>query len=339
MNPKMNTDQYLSALKSIVADYFLCDSWHSKLSSIFYHLEKVDFFKTITAITLAKISADHKSLTYVYWKGFEKDLPLSDFKYYLNEQSLITEAYKRNRILIIDQRPFMSTKRDSIYRRSLNNVETSVFAMPVMKQPDNILGVLGLTSPERNLFSRETASFVLPVMPLIAECLLEIGSIDEIIPTLQRFREGNILLLSKDNGPELQRLHDIRSFLEKLKYNTVLVKEHPDIPELSNEDKVRIISGFCKFVLMENTFPAGQIAECKICSTNRIVTASLREVGTGSSYMVTDYFKDFDFMEEFEYELAGLESVVRQAVQWGENKVDERMQYFNKIYPWRNNVS
>lgn len=77
--------------------------------------------------------------------------------------------------------------------------------------------------------------------------------------------------------------------------------------------------------------------ECKICSTNRIVTAALREEGRGSSFMVTDYFKDFDFMEEFTYTVDGksLEEAVGRALAWAEKKCKDRREYFDSLRPWR----
>jgi hypothetical protein len=144
-------------------------------------------------------------------------------------------------------------------------------------------------------------------------------------------------VLGKDTGEELNRILVIRDIIGTHGYEGILVKEHPDIPELSNEDKVRTFAGLCRFVFIENTFPAGQIVECKICSTNRIVTAALREEGQGSSFMVTDYFKDFDFMKEFIYRMNGksLAEVVGRALTWAEKKSEERREYFDSLYPWR----
>ena len=93
-------------------------------------------------------------------------------------------------------------------------------------------------------------------------------------------------------------------------------------------------------MVIENTFPAGQIAECKLCSTNRIITAALREKGKGSSFMVTDYFKDYDFMEEFEYEndSDSLSAALDKAITWADIKIKERIAYYDSLYPWRKEV-
>ena len=133
--------------------------------------------------------------------------------------------------------------------------------------------------------------------------------------------------------PELELLRTIARSLQSAEYRPILVKDLPDVEEMSNEDKVRSFADASRFVVLENTFPAGQIAECKILSTNRIVTVFLRQEGAGSSYMVTDYHKDFDFMEEFTYRNASPESLrlaLERACDWAERKIEERRQFFNE---------
>jgi len=95
----------------------------------------------------------------------------------------------------------------------------------------------------------------------------------------------------------------------------VFAKRAPDIPEMSNEEKVRVLADTSRFVVLENSFPAGQIAELKMCATNRIITASIRQSGKGSSWMVGDYSKDFDFINEFEYDgsLSSLKTAISHA--------------------------
>ena len=73
-----------------------------------------------------------------------------------------------------------------------------------------------------------------------------------------------------------------------------------------------------------------------MCATNRIITASMRESGKGSSYMVTDYFKDFDFIKEFEYkDSVSIREPLERALNWAELKLQERREYYNSLYPWR----
>ena len=151
-------------------------------------------------------------------------------------------------------------------------------------------------------------------------------------------RQKRVLILGKDSGSDIQRLRDISLIMKSMGYDPIIVKDQPDIAEMSNEDKVRSFADASRFVLLENSFPAGQIAECKIMSTNRIVTATIREEGTGSSYMVTDYHKDFDFMNEFTFnslKKGALEDAIDKAVEWAEIKIAERREFFDKTYHWR----
>ncbi len=164
------------------------------------------------------------------------------------------------------------------------------------------------------------------------------GPVPSISDYLQRSRLSTLLVLGKDTPPEVEWLRTIVRHLRDSGYKPVLVKELPDVEEMSNEDKVRSFADASRFVVLENTFPAGQIAECKILSTNRIVTAFLRQEGAGSSYMVTDYHQDFDFMEEFTYQADDPESLrlaLRRACDWAEQKIAQRREFFNERYPWR----
>jgi hypothetical protein len=155
---------------------------------------------------------------------------------------------------------------------------------------------------------------------------------------LERYRLTTVLVLGKDTGPELAVLHEISKILEQRGYSPILAKDLPDVLEMSNEDKVRSLADASRFVLLENSFPAGQIAECKILSANRIVTAFLRQENRGSSFMVTDYSIDFRFMNEFTYkenDNTALLEAVEAATAWAEEEIARRRNFFNATYPWR----
>lgn len=53
--------------------------------------------------------------------------------------------------------------------------------------------------------------------------------------------------------------------------------------------------------------------------------------------MVTDYFKDFDFMKEFTYGPSSgkLGQSVERGSTWAESKTDQRRRYYDSVYPWR----
>lgn len=200
-----------------------------------------------------------------------------------------------------------------------------------------MLGVLTIDSLTPRAFSASWEEALEPFVDLLSLILSTLKEVPEdVVRAVEELRESSVLVLGKDCGPEVARLKHISRALRAKGYRPRLVKEASDIPELSNEEKVRVFADLSRFVILENSYPAGQIAELKICATNRIVTATLREKGRGSSYMVTDYSKDFDFIQEFEFLSEDeIPAAVDEATTWAESKLEERRSYYDERYPWR----
>jgi hypothetical protein len=215
-------------------------------------------------------------------------------------------------------------------------VRGSILAIPLKKSGD-VLGVLTIDSLTPRAFSASWEEALEPFVDLLSLILSTLKEVPEdVVRAVEELRESSVLVLGKDCGPEVARLKHISRALRAKGYRPRLVKEASDIPELSNEEKVRVFADLSRFVILENSYPAGQIAELKICATNRIVTATLREKGRGSSYMVTDYSKDFDFIQEFEFLSEDeIPAAVDEATTWAESKLEERRSYYDERYPWR----
>ncbi|MBN2561990.1 MAG: PocR ligand-binding domain-containing protein [Phycisphaerae bacterium] len=160
-----------------------------------------------------------------------------------------------------------------------------------------------------------------------------------IIDWFRLVKQRTVLVLGKDTGDGLDLLREIQDLLSRRDYRPMLVKDHGDIDSMSNEQKVMAIAYASRFAVIENSYPAGQIDECRLCAMNRIVTATLRQEGKGSSFLVTDYDIDFPFMREFVYEPSSrgraLPVVLSRAVRWAEATLQKRQEFFRKLYPWR----
>jgi hypothetical protein len=152
---------------------------------------------------------------------------------------------------------------------------------------------------------------------------------------LARWKQTNVLVLGKDTGNELEILREVQKCVSTRGFIGHMVKDAPDIPEMTNEEKVRALADASRFVIVENSYPAGQIAELKMLSTNRVTTAILREQGKGSTWMVADYDLDYRFMREFVYEPRHLSDIVDAACDWAHQSVSERTRQLDKRYPWR----
>ena len=159
-----------------------------------------------------------------------------------------------------------------------------------------------------------------------------------VFESLITFKKKVVVILGQDTpGSEgLKALRQIQKIVNSCSYLGVLVKDQPEIEEISNEEKVRLFADNSRFVVLENSFPAGQIAELKMLATNRIVTAILRREGMRSSWMVSDYDVDFNFMKEFEYKGEDdLQETINKATSWAETHLARKKSALNIRYPWR----
>jgi hypothetical protein len=152
--------------------------------------------------------------------------------------------------------------------------------MDVPLRHDNEL--YGMMAVDNDTSGRPFTKRDLQVMSIIAEMLS--GRWARARPLsfaehLRILKKSMVLILGKDTEAELQILRNISAIVSSLGYESHLVKDAPEIPEMSNEEKVHSYAGASRFVLLENSFAAGQIAEMKIMATNRIVTAILRQRG------------------------------------------------------------
>jgi len=195
---------------------------------------------------------------------------------------------------------------------------------------------LSSNKPYESFRQFDKGEFKIKELPTIGIFKTSIDS-HSIKTIISKFKENTVLVLGKDTGEELKLLQRIQKILSDLNYNSIIVKDLDDIPAQSNEEKVRLCAHLSKFSIIENSYPAGQIAELsKICSTSRIVTATLRESGKGSTYMVTDYDIDYNHIKEFIYEdSCDLENKVKDAVVWAEGYIKGKIEYLNKTYYWR----
>jgi len=212
----------------------------------------------------------------------------------------------------------------------------------LMIEDDSIVGRIKQLSTKIKTITHADSSLILErviaITAQLSDLIMKLDNISSITDYLLKFKLSTVLILGKDTGKESKRLEDIANIVKKMGYHPLMVKEHPDIPEFSNEDKVRSFADASRFVILENSYAAGQIAECKILATNRIVSIFLRKEGMGSSFMVTDYHKDFNFINEFTYDgkdIKTLESAIRAGVKWAEEEINNRRRFLDQQYKWR----
>lgn len=177
---------------------------------------------------------------------------------------------------------------------------------------------------------------------LIEGAFPEIFKAKSIVPLLMDYRTKFVLILGKDTGEELKLLHEIRNSLKKYNFHGILIKEHEDLLDQSLIEKVSTFSKFCNFVLLEDSYAAGQMVEQLICELNKSITLVLRQEGKGSSYMAAGYSIDNPNIKEIIYNLGKpetLENAIRSGIEWVSLRKETRTKMFSEIYPWRKSQS
>ena len=142
-------------------------------------------------------------------------------------------------------------------------------------------------------------------------------------------------MLGKDTGPELLRLKQLRDALKGRGYGASFIKELPEIPMMSNEEKVRMWSMASRFCVMIDDVPSGHIAEYQILKSQRSILALLRPRGRGSTFMIgDDPIVDTNHIAVFEFDHTPL-AKVDEAIEWAEAIAKTREDGYGAAYPWR----
>jgi hypothetical protein len=148
-------------------------------------------------------------------------------------------------------------------------------------------------------------------------------------------KKSDVIVLGKDSVPELYELREVQSHLQKKGYNAQLVKDIPDISEMSNEEKVRFWGLACRFCVMVDRIPAGHVAEYMILREQRSILVVLRPDKSGSTYMIgDDTLVDVNHIRIFSFDRTPLD-MLDEAIEWAEKTAQERAKAYDAAYPWR----
>lgn len=147
---------------------------------------------------------------------------------------------------------------------------------------------------------------------------------------ITQLKKNSVIVLGKDS-PLLRR---VRDELKTLNYESFLIKEQPDLPDQTPEEKVKLYSLISKFAVMEDSFASGHIAEFEYCKNNRVILALLRQKGEGSTWMIGDAgIVDMNYIKSFEYTEKNLHDVLAEASQWAESFSKRRADAYKDYFP------
>jgi len=169
---------------------------------------------------------------------------------------------------------------------------------------------------------------------------------NELISILEKSMKTNVLVLGKDSDTEgLRKIDRINTVLKSKGYNPVMLKNLPEIKHLSLEGKMIRVGALTRFVIAEDSRPSGHIDEVNICARCEYITATLREIGSGSTWMQAHYPIQYNFMNRFCYRngrssrvhdslcdkvYETLEESVEKAISWAESRIAEQEREFSR---------
>ena len=148
-------------------------------------------------------------------------------------------------------------------------------------------------------------------------------------------KKSGIVILGKDNGPELDELLMVKDYVSSKGYNADMIKGLPEIPMMSLDEKVRMWTISSRFCIMLDIQPSGHIKEYEILKQQRTVLAVLRQKGKGSTYMIGDDEIDSNHIRIFEFDKSPI-GILNEVIQWCEGVNSKRTGYYDHKYPWRN---
>lgn len=152
-------------------------------------------------------------------------------------------------------------------------------------------------------------------------------------------KEKSVIVFGKDSDPEMLReLLRIRDYLIAKDYDAYLLRDLPEHPSMSLEEKAKLWSLASRFCVMIDREPSGHLVEYPYIKSVRAILALLRPKGSGSTYMIGDeQVTDINYINIFEFQHSPLE-VINDAITWAEKLVAARIKGYEKAYPWRRKI-
>jgi hypothetical protein len=132
-----------------------------------------------------------------------------------------------------------------------------------------------------------------------------------------------------------ERLNAICQCLIDLGYEPFLVKDVPDIFGTDLQQKVVILGGLARFVIIDDSSPSGHLSEIQIAQQNRWTTVLLRARGMHSSWMTAGLSITSNVINEQEFDPIAPCTGVEKAVTWAESQIRDLDRRYKKLYPWR----
>lgn len=144
-----------------------------------------------------------------------------------------------------------------------------------------------------------------------------------------------VLVLGDYDAEGSARLDLIACKLRKFGYDPLFVKDITDNPHQDLTQKVTLLGGLSRFVVVDDSSKSGHLAEIPICKNNNWVTVLLHAEGHHGSWMTAGASHQSNVILEKTYDPTSPEIAILEAIAWADKKVLELEDKFANTYPWR----
>lgn len=145
----------------------------------------------------------------------------------------------------------------------------------------------------------------------------------------------SVLILGKDTGEGLELLKRIQTHLDNLGFYTYIIKEQPDIIGESVMQKVLRYGLSSRFVIIENSEPAGQLYEFPhVAKFAELTSIVLQREGEGATWMFEDLYHKINNIKKFDYTNENLENQIELGITWAREYLKSFGDYQKQKLPW-----
>lgn len=141
-------------------------------------------------------------------------------------------------------------------------------------------------------------------------------------------KERSVIVFGKDSDPKMRNeLYRVRDYLVAKDYDAYLLRDLPEHPSMSLEEKVKLWPLASRFCVMVDREPSGHLVEYPYLKSVGAILAVLRPKGRGSTYMIeAERSPDIKIFEFKSSPLEKLDTVMT----WAEEMVEEKIKLRRK---------
>jgi len=161
------------------------------------------------------------------------------------------------------------------------------------------------------------------------------SNLGEVFQSLIEKRQKTVIVLGSYDDPHKEELENIVEILEGKGYDANLIENLPELEEKSLQQQIALAMLMSKFNIMVDKEPSGHLVEYEIAKRQGSVLARLVPESGGSTMMIKgEEDTDTQNCNKFSFSRSP-EEVLDSAINWAEERVEERRETFNEQYPWR----